>query len=272
MIEIPEAQTLARQIDATLTGKTITSAVAGASPHGFAWYFGEPGAYGQLLNGTTISGAVAHGGRPEILAGDMRLCFGDGVNLRYLAPGDKRPAKHQLLLEFDDGSALFATVQMYGGLWAFPDGANDDPYYLVGKNKPSPLESAFDKAYFLSLLTDTKLSAKAFLATQQRIPGLGNGVLQDILWQAQIHPKRKMGTMDDAALDQLFASVKSVLQEMTAGGGRDTEKDLFGQPGSYHVILCRLTDQTPCPRCGATIKRMAYLGGNVYVCDGCQPV
>jgi len=272
MIELPEAQTLARQVSETLTGKTIVSAKAASSPHGFAWYFGDPASYGDTLNGKTITGAQAHGGRPEIVAEDMRICVGDGVNMRYLAPGVKPPSKHQLLLDFDDGSAVCCTVQMYGCLEAFPDGQNDNYYYLVQKEKPSPLDDEFDYAYFQALLTDEKLSAKAFLATQQRIPGLGNGVLQDVLWASAIHPKRKMNSLSQAEIETMFASVKSVLADMTAAGGRDTEKDLFGEAGRYPVVLSRRTDQAPCPRCGNPIKRAAYLGGNVYFCEGCQPL
>jgi len=73
------------------------------------------------------------------------------------------------------------------------------PDYDIAKARPSPLTDAFDRAYFAALFAvDTpKLSAKAFLATEQRIPGLGNGVLQDILWTARIHPKRKMGELSE---------------------------------------------------------------------------
>jgi len=270
MIEIPEAQTLARQLGETLAGKRITRAVAASSPHGFAWYYGEPGDYGERLEGRQITGTAAYGGRPEIWAEEMRVCFGDGVNIRYFAPGAKRPAKHQLLLVFDDDSAVCCTVQMYGGLWAFPDGLNDDFYYTVGKEKPSVLGEEFDFAYFRSLLTDQteRLSAKAFLATEQRIPGLGNGVLQDILFQAKLHPKRKMNTVTD--LMGLFTTVKEVLAHMTLAGGRDTEKDLFGNPGGYEVVMGRTHNGLPCPECGTPIMRMSYLGGNVYVCEGCQ--
>ncbi|MDR0285359.1 MAG: hypothetical protein LBI33_10805 [Propionibacteriaceae bacterium] len=274
MIEIPEARTLARQLADTLTGKTITAAQAGASPHGFAWYTGDPAAYGDLLRGCTVTGTAAYGGRPEIWAEDMRISFGDGVNIRYLAPGAKRPLKHQLLLEFDDDSAVVCTVQMYGGIFAFLDATNDDPYYLVGREKPSPLEPAFDAAYFASLLAGQtgRVSAKAFLATEQRIPGLGNGVLQDILWTAGVHPKRKLMTLDETARATLFEAVRTVLAAMTAGGGRSTEKDLYGAPGGYPVVLSRDTVGLPCPRCGTPIARLAYLGGNVYVCRTCQPV
>lgn len=272
MLEIPEAQTIARQLTETVMGKTISRVVAAASPHGFAWYSGDPASYGEMLNGKRITGTAAYGGRPEIWAEDMRISFGDGVNVRYLAAGEKRPGKHQLLMELMDGDAIYCTVQMYGGLWAFPEGMKDDYYYNVAKEKPSPLSDEFDAAYFQSLLADEaqKLSAKAFLATEQRIPGLGNGVLQDILWHAKIHPKRKMGTLRDGEYETLYQTVKSLLAEMTAKGGRDTEKDLFDKPGGYQTVMSRKNDGMPCPACGTMIRRMAYMGGNVYVCEGCQ--
>jgi formamidopyrimidine-DNA glycosylase len=60
---------------------------------------------------------------------------------------------------------------------------------------------------------------KAVLATQQRIPGLGNGVLQDILYNAKRHPKRKLNTLDQEKRKNLFASIKSTLKEMIKQGG-----------------------------------------------------
>ena len=272
MLEIPEAQTIARQINETIAGKTITHAVAAASPHGFAWYFGEPALYGEMLSGKKITGTASYGGRPEIWAEDMRISFGDGVNVRYFDGGAKLPVKHQLFIELDDGGAICCTVQMYGGLFAFPDGANNDYYYVVAKEKISPLSDEFDAAYFGSLMADDagKLSAKAFLATQQRIPGLGNGVSQDILWNAKIHPKRKMSTLSDGEFETLYLTMKSLLRDMTAKGGRDTEKNLFGKPGGYITTMSKKNEGMPCPACGGLIRRMAYMGGNVYVCEGCQ--
>ena len=116
------------------------------------------------------------------------------------------------------------------------------------------------------------LSAKAFLATQQRIPGLGNGVLQDILFNARIHSKRKMATLGERELDALFGAVKSTLAEMTAVGGRDTEKDLYGALGNYRTILSKNTYHDPCPVCGERIQKEAYLGGSIYYCPHCQPL
>ena len=273
MLELPEAIVIAEQVGTALGGKRIKSVTANQSPHKFAWFYGDPGDYNSLLSGNAIESAVPWGGMVEIWAGPERILLGDGVSLRYFPAGERLPSKHQLLIEFDDSSSLVGSVQMYGGLWAFPAGEFDNQYYLAAKQKPSPLTDEFDYAYFGSLLEGEKLeslSAKAFLATEQRIPGLGNGVLQDILWAARIHPRRKVATLSDQELRGLFGSVKSVLREMAARGGRDTERDLYGRPGSYKTVLSRNTVDTPCPACGTTIKKEAYMGGSVYYCGGCQ--
>lgn len=274
MLELPESFAMSRQVRETLVGKKIERVIANSSPHGFAFFYGEPEAYPKLLAGRTILSAKAVAGQVEIDAEGTTLLFNDGVNMRYFAAGAKTPPKHQLYLGFADGSALVCSVQMYGGLAAYPAGANSNPYYLVALEKPSPLTDAFDEAYFDALLKDSKqtLSAKAFLATEQRIPGLGNGVLQDILFTCGIHPMRPLHTLNDAMQTKLYASVKETLRAMADMGGRDTEKDLFGKQGGYRTLLSRKTIAYPCLVCGGAIERKAYLGGNVYYCATCQPL
>lgn len=57
---------------------------------------------------------------------------------------------------------------------------------------------------------EPKLSVKAVLATEQRIPGLGNGVLQDILFNAKINPKRKIGSLADFEKSSLLQAIKQL--------------------------------------------------------------
>ena len=219
-------------------------------------------------------GAEGHGAFIDVLLDDaVHLALSDGVNLRLYGPEDDVPAKYQLLLTLDDGRFLVFTVAMYGGILAFR-GDLDNPYYRGARTKCSPLEERFDAGYFRQLWAGTKqnLSAKAFLATEQRIPGLGNGVLQDILFRAGIHPRRKLATLGDSDAERLFTTLKSLLREMTDRGGRDTEKDLFGASGGYAVQLSRNTCAEPCPVCGGPIVKEAYLGGAVYYCPHCQPL
>lgn len=274
MLEIPESHTIAEQLNQTVQGKTIQKVQANASPHGFAFYYGDPQAYPGLLEGKTVGRTEALAGQIEITVEDVKLLFGDGVGIRYLQPGEDPPKKHQLHIAFADASSLVCTVQMYGGLWAFKEGENDNFYYMVAKEKPSPLTDQFDRAYFDLLLADAKptLSAKAFLATEQRIPGLGNGVLQDLLFKARVNPKAKLKGLKPEDVDRLFQSVKQTISDMTNRGGRDTEKDLFGRHGGYETVLSNKTYKKPCPVCGGPIIRQAYLGGNVYYCSVCQPV
>jgi formamidopyrimidine-DNA glycosylase len=275
MIEIPEAVTLSRQLMECFAGKQITRIAAGISPHKFACYYGKPESYMDLVAGTTFQGAKAVGGMVEAAAGDVRMLFSEGTRLRYLKPGEPVPKKRQFEVVFSNASQLVATVQMYGGMGAFREGENDNPYYLVSQQKPSPLDERFDVAYFEALISapgSEKLSAKALLATEQRIPGLGNGVLQDILYRARIHPKRKVGTLGESDRERLFRAVKGTLGEMTERGGRDTEADLFGNPGRYVTVMSRNNVGKPCPACGAQIQKAAYMGGSVYFCPGCQPL
>lgn len=81
---------------------------------------------------------------------------------------------------------------------------------------------------------------------------------------------RKVSTLSEEELHALFDSMKSVLKKMVAQGGRDTERDLFGNPGGYETVLSRNTVDSPCPACGTPIKKAAFLGGSIYYCEGCQ--
>jgi len=271
MIELPEAVVIAQQITETLSGKRIEHAVANASPHKFAWYTGDPAEYNGRLAGKAIVGATGVAAIIEIRAGNMLLSV--SAPIRYHVQDEQRPRKHQLLVEFDDGTAISSSAQMWGGFFCFPAGEKAGfPDYDLAKTRPSPLTEAFDRAYFHTLFSEDtpKLSVKAFLATEQRIPGLGNGVLQDILWTARIHPKRKMAEMPDPEIAAMYYAVRNVLATMTAQGGRDTERDLYGHSGGYKTILSKFTVDTPCPACGTTIRKEPYLGGAIYYCSGCQ--
>ncbi|MBN1777101.1 MAG: endonuclease VIII [Clostridiales bacterium] len=273
MIELPESISLAKQLNETIKGKVIGNVVANASPHKFAWLSGDSAAYNALLKGKTVGESKGVGGKVEIEVENARVVLAEGINVRFFAAGETLPRKHQLLIQFTDGSALCCGVQMYGGLWAFIDGTFDNEYYLVAKRKPSPLSDAFDWNAFQAMAKENaNKSAKAFLATEQHIPGLGNGVLQDILFNARVNPKTKIGLLSEQELKTLFESVKTTLLQMANQGGRDTETDIFGNPGGYRTLMSNKTVGQLCPRCGGIIEKAAYMGGSVYICPGCQKV
>ena len=273
MIELPEAVVLSKEINDAISGKTIQDAVAANSPHKFAWYHLDPRDYQDLLVNATIQKSYNLGGFVRIDLDDEKvILLSEGIRIRYHQAEEHIPDKHQLLLQFNDHSFLVCSVQMYGGLCAFRAGEYDNDYYGAARKKPSPLTESFDREYFTQMLSDSseKLSLKAFLATEQRIPGLGNGVLQDILFNAKLHPKKKLKSLDDGKISNLFHAVRSTLSKMAAENGRDTEQDIFGYPGNYQTILSKNTVNNPCQICGASIQKQAYMGGSIYFCPECQ--
>lgn len=272
MLELPESYTISKQIERHLTGKIISYIEVLQTPHKFAFFHGERNKFEEYLEGQKIVDATWHGGMIQIDTEDSMIVFADGAYPKYYEEKKKFPKKSQLAIYFDDETAIFVSIQMYGIIMIFPKGACKEGYYISSSSKPSPLTDAFTFDYFKSLYvtTEKKLSAKAFLATQQRIPGLGNGVLQDILWDAGIDPRFNMQDATEEDFKALYSSIKKILGEMVAQGGRDTEKDLFGKKGGYITQLSKNSLHEPCMKCGYEIHKANYMGGTVYFCEHCQ--
>lgn len=272
MLEIPESRTISLQAGNTLTGRRIAEVFNATSPHKFAFYYGDPARYAEILIGRQVMSTKGHGMFVDICCDENTyISIGEGTNMRYYLPSEQPPDKYQMLIVFDDDRFVAFNVAMYGGIWVYK-GIFDNPYHQLSLKSISPLEDDFDEVFFDNILKSASkdLSAKALLATEQRIPGIGNGVLQDILFDAGIHPKRKKSTLSDSEKTRLFQSLKTTLKNMTDLGGRDTEKDFFGNSGGYKTKLSKNTVKHPCPNCGDLIKKDAYLGGAVYYCPTCQ--
>ena len=273
MLELPEVLSRARELNGVLSGKTIANVLPPSSPHKFCWFTTPLEELPGHLTGRSFQGAEGFGIYVEMNFGGKFLCINDGVNLRFLTENDKRPAKYQLLIEFTDQTALSFSVAMYGGI-CLHDGDWDNEYYRLSRERVSPLSDEFTPEYLDTLIHSVKpiSSVKALLATQQRLPGLGNGTLQDILWHARIHPKRRVSTLTAEETRTLCESIRSTLSAMTEQGGRDTEKTICGLTGSYPTRMSKNTLATGCPRCGCSITKESYMGGAVYFCPACQPL
>lgn len=271
MLELPEVLSRARELNAALSGKTVANALPPSSPHKFCWFTVPLEELADRLTGRAFQSAEGFGIYVEMNFGGERLCINDGVNLRLLSPDEKRPAKYQLLIEFTDQTALAFSVAMYGGI-CLHEGDWDNEYYRLSRERVSPLCDAFTPEYFDALIASVKpnASAKALLATQQRIPGLGNGTLQDILWRARIHPKRKVSSLNQEEKLSLYESIRTTLSEMTNQNGRDTERGICGNPGGYKTRMSKNTLFASCPSCGNQIRKESYMGGAIYFCPTCQ--
>lgn len=270
MLELPEVLSMANQLNLTIVKKKMAHVYGPSKVHKFCWFNGNPEEYNEILSGKQIIAVTGFGIFVEIeFEGNHKICFNDGVNVR-LTSKEKSPKNYQLMAEFEDGTALVFTVAMYGGI-ILHCGDYENEYYAGSKQAISPFTEPFE-LYYWKALEESKpnLSLKAFLATEQRFPGIGNGTLQDILFEAKIHPKRQLCSLKKEEKSKLLNSIITVLKDMADAGGRDTEKDLFGNPGGYKTKMSRNTLNAGCPICKGDIVKETYLGGAVYYCPVCQ--
>jgi formamidopyrimidine-DNA glycosylase len=275
MIELPEALIIADQLNQELKGKQIAYGNRGNVSHKFAFSSGSAEEYAAIFKDKTIGASRGHG--PAILVPiepDHVLVLGGGGERILLHESDRTlPKKHHLLLHFADGSTLTVTVQGWGNtLLLPPDQAGEHPH--VALDRVTPLSEAFTWDFFQGLFDqvdqDSKASVKYFLITKPGVWGIGNGCLQDILFRAALHPRRRVVDTTAEEREALYAAIQDTLQEMVNQGGRDSERDLYNRPGGYRRLLHSKTAGQPCPACGTPIEKIQYLGGACYFCSQCQ--
>jgi formamidopyrimidine-DNA glycosylase len=273
MIELPEAMALAGQINDELKGAVIESGNCGNRPHKWAFYSRLKAQYPQILAGKKVGKADGAGSMVAVrLKPGYALMLGDG-GLRILLHGadDELPKKHQLLLRFKDGRRLTVSVQGWGFLQLIPE---ENVATHHSRQGISPVSDAFTYERFKGLVLGyeraEKDSLKKYLISESGISGIGNGYLQDILFRAKLHPRRKVAEMTGKERLGLYRAIRTTMREAARLGGRDTERGLHGEGGGYHPILDTRAKGRPCPECGTAIEKISYLGGSCYLCSSCQ--
>lgn len=272
MMEIAEARVLADQLKRTCVSQTILKAQVLASPHKFCWLNKEPAAFASGLNGREIVDVKASAHFVRLVLDDQTELIGaEDLEIRSFADSAKAGAKHQLLIALSGGGVLRFAIRMYGFLF---HGRNEqlrqNSYVRAAFDAIDPRSDDFTYAVFLeqTKLASLKGSVKEALATDQHIPGLGNGTLQDILFEAGVSPRRKTALLTEEERLKLYRAVKNRIWTMTAQGGRDGWVDLYGNQGGYERQM--KTERDVCPNCREPLRKEAYLGGKVIYCPHCQ--
>lgn len=274
MLEIGETTIISNQMNGLFSGKNVKEVIVGETPHKFAWFYEPVTNYIDYLVGNQFIEATSIGSMIEITFGqDVKMIFGEGEDIIYVSSQDEIPQKHQLLILFDDNTGFRVKIKLYGWLLVgkTEDLYRDILYYRLAKERPNVLSKGFTLEYFVNniIKLNAGQSLKAALATKQNIPGLGNGTIQDILWNAQVHPKTKVSYLTENEKVSLYHSIINTVNDIIVNGGRSTEITLFGQPGNYQVQMSNQSKH--CIRCKSVIMTENYLGGKIYFCKSCQP-
>jgi formamidopyrimidine-DNA glycosylase len=275
MFELPEYINLAKQVNHSLSGKTIQDASLGNSPHKFVWYNRSPQEFASLTQNKIVGEATVRGRWLFVsLEPGYTLLFGEcGGKILWHSPGKALPEKYHLHLDFTDGSFLTATTQMWGPMELYEHGAEQEREYVKGM-RTTPVDTQFTLDYFNNLIDELieagKRSVKSLLTQDQLIPGLGNASAQDIMFKAGLHPRRPIVELDSEKRSALYTAIIDTVSEITNQGGRYDEYDLYGNKGGYIRMMDNNALQRPCPRCGGEIKKIQFLGGACYLCPACQ--
>jgi formamidopyrimidine-DNA glycosylase len=270
MLELPEVLTLSRQLDKELRGKTIARASRGNSPHKFAFFKPSDEGLARVLARKKVD-AVKGDGKCILFHLKPRALFCiaemDG-RILFHRKGAELPAKYQLLVSFSDGTALTATV----GLWGFFGAGKAIPPGLLDQSKTvDPLGADFTLARFNQLFVEypkPNHAIKAFLINRPRLRGFGNGYMQEMLFRAGILPTRKVASIDREERRLLHRAIRGVLAQATRQGGSADCCDIYGQPGGYvKAVGARVKS---CTVCRTPIAKRSFLGGATYYCPRCQ--
>ncbi|MEX2196508.1 MAG: bifunctional DNA-formamidopyrimidine glycosylase/DNA-(apurinic or apyrimidinic site) lyase [Thermoleophilaceae bacterium] len=274
MPELPEVETIRRQLAPALEGRTLTS-VEVLDPRWCAP--APPGEVAAAVTGRRVE-RVSRRGKyldwelDEEVHVVMHLRMTGNLLHRPQPAGDAPYTRVRFGLD-DGGEVLFCDVRRFGtGVVLLGDAARDD--YFASRLGVEPLGEEFTVEALRAQARGRRAPVKAFLLSQERIAGVGNIYADEALFRARIHPLRPVGTLKRAQLGELRDAVVASLQAGIDARGAtiDDFRNADGARGSFQDrFLVHTREGEPCVRCGTTIVKLRAAGRGTYVCPRCQP-
>lgn len=277
--ELPEAVNLACQMDAELSGKRIEHAIIdekeSASQMRMKMINLGPDEFSSTLIGRKIRSVRSQGKGIYIDLGDnLYFVCGTETSGRLLYHKDRNnlPEKYNIRLDFTDGTCITYRIIAWGWGQVLTADQIKAHRYLGAEEVSLIDQKQFTFEVFNDYLEKYENKPVKFILIKQgeALSGIGNGYLQDILFKARIHPNRKARDIPEKERKDLYKIILKILTDSVKKGGRDSEVDLYGNPGHYRVILDKRMKDHPCPECGTPIQKSNILGSTCYVCPSCQ--
>ncbi|HRZ13972.1 MAG TPA: bifunctional DNA-formamidopyrimidine glycosylase/DNA-(apurinic or apyrimidinic site) lyase [Candidatus Omnitrophota bacterium] len=265
MPELPEVETLKRELERAVKGKTIVE-VRIAHPRVIRQP--APAAFKKGLEATTITGVQRKAKVLIIgLSSGKSLVIHLKMTGQLLYPGNG--AKSRVRFIFSDGTAMdFNDQRLFAELRLMEDWRSLPFIQGLG---PEPGQLSLEE--FKALLATRKTRIKPLLMDQTVISGVGNLYAAECLFRAKIYPERPAQSLTAAEQEKLYLALRDVLNDAVNYGGSSVDDyvRLTGKPGEYvsqHKVYGR--EHKPCFICKTPIKRVALGGRGTYFCPSCQ--
>jgi formamidopyrimidine-DNA glycosylase len=203
-----------------------------------------------------------------------------GMSGQFLAvqPGEPDPPHLRARFSFgDDGPEIrFLDQRTFGGLALETLDDPEAPPPSVAHIALDPIDPRFDRAAVYAALRRRRTGLKRALLDQTVVSGIGNIYADEALWRSKLHYARATETLRRPEFERLFDAVDAVLRAAIAAGGTSFDElyvAVNGESGWFERSLeVYGREGEPCSRCGAAIRREAFMNRSSYRCPRCQRV
>jgi formamidopyrimidine-DNA glycosylase len=278
--ELPEVETVARDLRPLVVGATITGA---RTSWARTLRSHTPEAFAEAVAGRRIEGVGRRAKQIVVeLSGDAALT----IHLKmtgqlFVVPAETPQDPHtRLVLELADGREVrFRDIRKFGKIGLY--GRDLESGELVAEVGgaavfaalgPEPLDPAFSVREFRRRLRRRSGRLKPLLLDQSFVVGVGNIYADEALWASRLHPLRTVGTLRPADERHLYESIRTILTEAIERRGSSiddyTAPDGDGSMQERLQVYQRTGE--PCPRCGRPLKRIVVGARSTHFCSWCQ--
>src|SRR3954464_4667962 len=266
MPELPEVETVARDLRARILGATITGARC-SWPRTLRTH--TPEAFEEAVAGRRVE---VVGRRAKLvvveLSGDAALT----IHLKmtgqlFVVPAEAPQDPYvRLVLELaDGGGGRFRDIRKFGRIGLYGrDAVTGELVIEAGGSSvfaafgPEPLDPDFDVRAFRKGLRQRKGRLKSLLLDQSFLAGVGNIYADEALWAARLHPLRSAATLRAADPGRLYRHLRAILSEAVArrGSSVDDYTAPEGDGSMQERLKVYQRAGEPCPRCSRPIRRV----------------
>jgi formamidopyrimidine-DNA glycosylase len=276
MPELPEVETIARELRPLVVGRTITAAwldwprqIKHPSPDKF-----RAGVRGREILSVErrakwlvfALGPRSDRGESAVMAIQVKMTG----QLDVVTPEAPRDKHVHAVFALDDGSELrlrdtrkFARLALY---------APEDAARVLGTLGPEPLGDELTPRELARMLRARRARLKTLLMNQEFLAGVGNIYADEALWRARLHPLRSAAGLSTTQSRDLYRSLRDVLAEAIdrRGSSVDSYRAPEGSGEMQHFLNVYGRTGKPCPRCGRPTRRMVIGARSTHFCSWCQ--
>jgi formamidopyrimidine-DNA glycosylase len=270
MPELPEVQALVDFLSARTEGLAVTGVELGSIS--VLKTFDPPP---QAMAGLPVDSVSRHGKFVDLDCDGIHLVFhlarAGWLRWNDAMPGTTlRPGKSPIALRvrFSDESGFDLTEA--GTKKRLAAYLVKDPHEVPGIATlgPDPLAQEFTRDAFADLLHDRRAQIKGILRDQSVIAGVGNAYSDEILHVARMSPFAIASSLDDGAVDRLYAALRDTLSAAVLAASGKPAKELKDAKRAGMRVHGRTGEI--CPECGDVVREVSFADSSLQYCATCQ--